>query len=53
MKLSQTHTFCAVSMIMVFNFRTFLLYDVQILTMTHGMNFKSTVPSHGTYITGF
>jgi len=29
---------------MVFNFRKFLLYDVKLLTMGHGRNFKSTSP---------
>jgi len=35
-------------MLLVFNFRKFLLYDVKLLTMGHGTKFKSTGPAQGT-----
>jgi len=33
---------------MVFNFRKFLLYDVKLVAMEHGLSFKSIASTHGT-----
>jgi len=43
-KLLRIIRMCYEHTVMVFNFRKFLLYDVKLLTMGLGTNFKSTSP---------
>jgi len=50
MNIYVYHLMCCEHLIMVLKLRKFLLYDVNLLTMGYGANFKSIFPSSGVLI---
>jgi len=44
--LNVYYLLCCDHLMMVFNFRKFLIYEINLRTMKHGTNLKYTIQSH-------